>query len=66
MYQRILIPTDGSEPSQRGIAAAVKLASVVGAQVIGLTVTPDYHTWTLDPTPLMKRSLPQRVTSSAT
>ena len=48
MYQRILVPTDGSEPSQRGIAASVKLAGALGAQVIGLTVTPEYHTLTLD------------------
>jgi nucleotide-binding universal stress UspA family protein len=48
MYQRILIPTDGSEPSQRGILASIKLAGALGAQVVGLTVTPEYHTWTLE------------------
>ena len=31
MYKRILIPTDGSEPSQRGILASIKLASSLGA-----------------------------------
>jgi len=48
MYQRILIPTDGSEPSQRGILASIRLAKALGAEVVGLTVTPEYHTWTLD------------------
>jgi nucleotide-binding universal stress UspA family protein len=48
MFQRILIPTDGSEPSQRGILASIKLASSLNAQVIGLTVTPEFHTWTLE------------------
>jgi nucleotide-binding universal stress UspA family protein len=48
MYKRILIPTDGSEPSQRGVLASIKLAGTLGAQVVGLTVTPEYHTWTLE------------------
>jgi len=48
MYQRILVPTDGSEPSQRGILAGIKLAKALGAEVVGLTVTPEFHTWTLD------------------
>ncbi len=38
MYQHILIPTDGSELSRRAIVHAVRLASVHGARVTGLTV----------------------------
>ena len=63
MYQRILVPTDGSEPSQRGIAASIKLASALGAQVVGLTVTPEYHTWTLDADQL--ELTPQQYAASA-
>ena len=39
MYQHILIPTDGSEFSQRAISAGVNLAKILGAKVTGLTVT---------------------------
>ncbi len=33
MYQRILVPVDGSETSRAGLAEAVKLARLTGAQV---------------------------------
>lgn len=39
MYQHILIPTDGSEFSQRAISTGVNLAKILGAKVTGLTVT---------------------------
>jgi nucleotide-binding universal stress UspA family protein len=46
MYQRILLPTDGSDASERAIAAGVDFAKELGADVIGLTVTPQFHTFT--------------------
>ena len=43
MYQRILIPSDGAEASQRAILAGIDLARELGAEVVGLTVTPRFH-----------------------
>jgi len=48
MYKRILVPTDGSEPSQRAILAGVDFAREVGAEVVGLTVTPEFHVLSAD------------------
>jgi nucleotide-binding universal stress UspA family protein len=48
MYKRILIPTDGSEASQRAILAAVDFARETGAEVVGLTVTPEFHVLSTD------------------
>ena len=38
MFQRILIPTDGSEITQKSIATALSLAASVGARVYVLSV----------------------------
>ena len=46
MFKRILLPTDGSEQSQRAIVAGVNFAKELGAEVLGLTVIPKYHTFT--------------------
>jgi nucleotide-binding universal stress UspA family protein len=48
MYQRILIPSDGSEASQRAILAGVEFARDVGAEVVGLTATPEFHVLSTD------------------
>lgn len=48
MYQRILLPTDGSEASRRAIRAGVELARAVGAEVVGLHVTEPFHVVTAD------------------
>ena len=40
MYKHILIPTDGSELSNRAVVAGVKLARVLGARVTGLFAAP--------------------------
>jgi len=48
MYKRILLPTDGSEASQRAILAGVEFAREVGAEVVGLTVTPEFHVLSTD------------------
>lgn len=38
MYQRILVPTDGSDISAKAIQAAIELARVSGAQLFALSV----------------------------
>lgn len=43
MFKNILIPTDGSEQSQRAIRTGVELAKLHGARVTGVHVIPDYH-----------------------
>mgnify|MGYP006390203937 CR=1 FL=1 len=43
MFNNILIPTDGSELSQRAVQMAVALAKVHGARITGIHVIPDYH-----------------------
>jgi nucleotide-binding universal stress UspA family protein len=48
MYKRILLPTDGSEASQRAIVAGVDFAKSVGAEVVAMTATPEFHTFTTD------------------
>jgi nucleotide-binding universal stress UspA family protein len=46
MFKRILLPTDGSEPAQRAILAGISFAKELGAEVVGLTVIPKFHTFT--------------------
>jgi nucleotide-binding universal stress UspA family protein len=43
MFKNILIPTDGSEQSQRAAQFGVELAKLHGARVTGIHVIPDYH-----------------------
>lgn len=43
MYQRLLVPTDGSDASRRAIQAGVAFAREVGADIIGLTVTEPFR-----------------------
>ncbi|MES2756614.1 MAG: universal stress protein [Pseudomonadota bacterium] len=43
MYKRILIPTDGSDASNRAIGAGMQLAKSLHAEVVALTVIPNYH-----------------------
>jgi len=44
MYQRILVPTDGSELSGRAVAAGVGLAKALGAEVHTLCVKEPFPT----------------------
>jgi nucleotide-binding universal stress UspA family protein len=44
MYQRILVPTDGSALSKKAVKSAVELASAVGAELVALNVVPRYPT----------------------
>lgn len=43
MFKNILIPTDGSEQSQRAVRAGVELAKLHSSRVTGIHVIPDYH-----------------------
>src|SRR5919206_2595662 len=43
MFKNILIPTDGSEQSQRAVRSGVELAKLHGARITGIHVIPDYH-----------------------
>ena len=43
MFKNILIPTDGSELSQRAVHMAVALAKLHEARLTGIHVIPDYH-----------------------
>lgn len=43
MFQNILIPTDGSELSQKALRYGVALAAEHGAKVTAIHVIPDYH-----------------------
>ncbi len=43
MFKNILIPTDGSELSQRAVRAAVDLAKLHQARITCIHVIPDYH-----------------------
>jgi nucleotide-binding universal stress UspA family protein len=46
MFKRILLPTDGSELSQRAILAGISFAKELGAEVVGLAVSPHFHLFT--------------------
>jgi nucleotide-binding universal stress UspA family protein len=48
MYKRILIPSDGSDASQRAVLAGVEFARDAGAEVVGLTATPEFHVLSTD------------------
>lgn len=44
MFNNILMPTDGSEHSERAIERGIALAKLCGAKVTGVHVLPDYRT----------------------
>lgn len=46
MYKRILLPTDGSEASQRAIQSGVDFARSIGAEAVVMTATPEFHALT--------------------
>jgi nucleotide-binding universal stress UspA family protein len=52
MYKHILIPTDGSERSEKAIADGAALAAALEARVTVLTVTTPLHSIMSDPTPV--------------
>ena len=42
MYQRILVPTDGSPLSKKAVKSAIELARTTGAELVTLNVVPRY------------------------
>ena len=44
MYQRILVPTDGSELSRKAVRSAAELAAKIGAAIVAVNVVPRYPT----------------------
>jgi nucleotide-binding universal stress UspA family protein len=52
MYKHILIPTDGSTLSEIAAVQGVAFAKAIDAKVTGITVSPPFHTFALDPTTL--------------
>jgi nucleotide-binding universal stress UspA family protein len=49
LFRRILVPTDGSEASERAILAGVAFARALGADIVGLTATPGFRVLSTDP-----------------
>ncbi len=43
MFKHILMPTDGSQHSERAIERGIELAKLCGARVTGIHVVPDYN-----------------------
>ncbi len=43
MFKHILMPTDGSDHSEKAIKRGIELAKLCGAKVTGIHVVPDYH-----------------------
>ncbi|MEW6097986.1 MAG: universal stress protein [Pseudomonadota bacterium] len=42
MYKRILVPTDGSDITQRAVQSAISLAKLTGAQIFTISVKDPY------------------------
>ena len=49
MFKHILIPTDGSELSERAIRSGIAFAKSVGARVTAITCSPPYHVVAIEP-----------------
>jgi nucleotide-binding universal stress UspA family protein len=43
MFKHILMPTDGSEHSEKAVQRGIELAKLCGAKVTGIHVMPDYR-----------------------
>jgi nucleotide-binding universal stress UspA family protein len=43
MFKHILLPTDGSELSNKAVKQAIELAKALGAKITALNVRGDYH-----------------------
>ncbi|MCA1855216.1 universal stress protein [Massilia oculi] len=48
MYKRILLPTDGSDASRRATLSAIDFARSIGAELVAMTATPEFHTLSTD------------------
>ena len=49
MYKHILIPTDGSALSEIAVREGVAFAKSINAKVTALTVSPTFHSFSIDP-----------------
>jgi len=49
MYKHILVPTDGSDLSDRAVGEAIAFARSLGARITALTVSPPFHLTGYDP-----------------
>lgn len=49
MFKHILIPTDGSELSEKAIPKTIALAQSLAATVTGVTVSEPFHVFAADP-----------------
>jgi nucleotide-binding universal stress UspA family protein len=49
MFKHILIPTDGSDLSNKAIRYGIELAKASNAKVTGITVTTPFHVFATDP-----------------
>jgi nucleotide-binding universal stress UspA family protein len=56
MYKHILLPTDGSELSERAIREAVRFAKSIGARVTALHVTPPFYPAGVNPSAFTAQS----------
>jgi nucleotide-binding universal stress UspA family protein len=52
MFKHILLPTDGSELSQRAVEQGIALAGTMGARVTGLYVAAPFHVLGYEPAQL--------------
>lgn len=43
MFKHILMPTDGSQHSERAVERGIELAKLCGARITGIHVVPDYN-----------------------
>lgn len=50
MFAHMLLPTDGSDLSEAAIIKGLGLAKEVKAKITGVSVTPRFHTFSLDST----------------
>jgi len=49
IFERILVPTDGSEASQRAILAGADFARELGAEIVGFIATPEFRVLSANP-----------------
>ena len=52
MFEHILIPTDGSDPSEDAVQYGISLAKDANAKVTGITVSTPFHVLAVDPATL--------------
>jgi nucleotide-binding universal stress UspA family protein len=68
MFKHILIPTDGSDLSKDAVQYGMSLAKAANARVTGITVSPPFHVYSMDPAMIedTPETYKQRMTAVAT